>query len=110
MNNTVNISEFVQMPNLNDVVKDIFNNPQLKEILQTSLKIAIAILIVYLILKLISFIYSAIQNRRIKKTYTNTEEIKERLNVIEEKLDKIIGKKSKKQDKEEKEDKTEKKK
>ena len=58
------------------------------------------LVILYTLYLIIKFIFSWIRERRIKKTYQNTEEILSKLEKIEEKLDKIAGKKHKELEKE----------
>jgi len=74
-------------------ISDIINLEPIKQILNVTLTIAAVILIIWLIFKFISAIKSGRVNRRIFKTYDNTEEIKKRLDSIDKKLDKVVGKK-----------------
>jgi hypothetical protein len=77
-------------------LSDLINLEPLKQIFNIILKLSIVLIAIWLIIKLISFIRICRINKRMFKTYDNTEIIKKKLDSIEKKLDKVLGKKAKK--------------
>jgi len=72
-------------------LKDLIDITPIQGILSTIVKVSIVIIAVYILIKIISGIFSAIKYKRIKKTYRNTEEMIGRLSNIEKKLDEILN-------------------
>jgi biopolymer transport protein ExbB/TolQ len=77
-------------------ISDFINLDPVKQFLDIALKVGITVIIIWLIFKIISAIRAGRINRRIFKTYDNTEEIKRRLDKIEKKLDNLTTKKKSK--------------
>jgi len=77
-------------------ISDIINLEPIKKFSILLLKIVIILLVIWIIFKIISYIKVGRINRRIFKTYDNTEEIKKRLDSLEKKIDKLIEKKKRK--------------
>lgn len=94
----VNATAF--MPNVS--LANVVNLEPIQSTISLILKIAGGVIALYVIYLIIRFIHDRIQSRRIKKTYRNSEEILNRLDDIETKLDKAIGKKKPEKEKEEK--------
>ena len=75
---------------------DFINLEPLKQVFDIILKLSIILVAIWIIFKIFSFIKSGRVNRRMFKTYDNTEEIKKKLDNIEKKLDKVLSKKKRK--------------
>jgi len=80
-------------------ISDVIDLSSIQNFLAPAIKITVIILAVWIIFKIISWITSAIRDKRIKKTYKNTEEILFRLNTLEKKLDSLTKAKKPKEEK-----------
>jgi hypothetical protein len=72
---------------------DFINLEPLRQVFDIVLKLSIILVAIWLLIRIISFIKSGRVNRRMFRTYDNTEEIKKKLDNIERKLDKVLSKK-----------------
>jgi hypothetical protein len=90
------------LANVTDVVGNIVNLEAIQNSLSLLLKIVGGLVGIYIIYHIINFILERAKARKIKKIYKNTENIRERLDDIEEKLDKVLGKRKERAEKKKK--------
>ena len=77
-------------------INSVIDMTPVKQFLAVSLKVIIAIIAIWLVIKIISAVKRYRLNKRIMLTYQDVKEMKKKLVDMDSKLDKIIGNTEKK--------------